>query len=410
MADKNLNKHSHIDADGEQEMYLELERSLGKKNKIVDTAIISLFFAFIFIFGTLFWVFPDKELSEEENRSLQTFPSFTWGKLIDGTFTEEFASYMADQFPARNFFVGIKSSFERALLKGENNGVMIGEDGYLIKRFDSIDEKILENNLSCIKTFKDNAEAAGHEVTVAFAGRTCDTAINKMPKVYGSEMSDVTWSLLHDLCTDIELSYVDLMTPLRDRMEKGEYVYYKTDHHWTSLGALYAYNEIAVKASFPLYDPEEFETECASDSFYGTTQSSSGINSAEPDVLEFFRYDGDTDLVCEIPNGDTFEGLYKRESLETKDKYSAFIGGNAARVNVYSKTEEREKLLIVKDSFAHSTAPFFAREYDLVIIDLRYFSGSLLTLMEEENIDKALLLYNMETLSSEAGFRLFKIK
>ncbi len=407
---KKTNNHSHINADEEQKKLLELEYGLAEKNKGVDTALISLFFAFIFIFGALFWILPDRETSEEENRSLQNFPSFTWERLIDGTFTEEFGTYMADQFPARNFFVGMKASFESALFKGQNNGVMTASDGYLITRYDSVDEEILKNNIECIDVFKTNAEEKGYTVTVAFAGRTCDTAASKANGIYGSEMSDKTWNTLFEICKEKELSYVDLMNPLRNKVENGEYVYYKTDHHWTTLGALYAYNEIAVKTDLPVYDKEEFDTETATEEFYGTTHSSSGIKWAKPDVIEFFRYDGDCDLVCEIPGADSFNGLYKREKLDTKDKYAAFIGGNAARVNVYSQTEEREKLLIVKDSFAHSMAPFLAREYDLVIIDLRYFSGSLLRLMEEENIEKAVLIYNMDTLSNEAGFRLFKSK
>ena len=407
---KNTNNRKLINADDEQKTYLDLEHSLSEKTRSLDTALISVFFAFIFIFGALFWILPDKEASEDENRSLQKFPAFTWEKLVDGTFTEEFGSYMADQFPARNLFVGIKAAWETVLLKGENNGVMMGDDGYLITRFDSVDEDILRNNIDCISTFITNAEAEGYEVTVAFAGRTMDVMHSKTKDVYGSDMSDRTWQTLNNICSEYRLSYVDLMTPLRHRANEGEHVCYKTDHHWTTLGALYAYNEIAVKADLPLYSPEEFEIETVSEEFYGTTWSSSGIRWADPDVLEFFRYDGDEDLVCEIPEVETFDGLYKREKLATKDKYSAFIGGNAARVNVYDKTEEREKLLIVKDSFAHSAAPFFAREYDLVIIDLRYFSGSLTKLMEEENIEKAVLLYNMDTLSSEAGFRLFKMK
>lgn len=398
------------DPDSLQRKYLELEYSLAQRNKGVNLSLISFFFAFIFVFAALFWILPDRELSEEENRALQGFPEFTWERLVQGTFTEEFGSYMADQFPARSFFVGLKAASETALLKGQNNGVMLGSDGYLVTRFDSVDEDILENNIDCISTFKQAAEQAGHQVTVAFAGRTVDTAVSKISSVYGSEMSERTWAALGEMCSERELVWCDLAEPLRARMDSGEYVYYKTDHHWTTLGALYAYNEIAVKADLPLYSPDEFEREIASEEFFGTTWSSAGVKWAKPDTLEFFRYEGDDALVCQVEGGEGFEGLYKRDALETKDKYSSFIGGNAARVNVYSTEEEREKLLIVKDSFAHSTVPFFAREYDLVIIDLRYYTGSLLSLMEQESIEKAILLYNMDTLSNESGFRIFKMK
>lgn len=408
--ENNKNKPSLINADKEQQELLELESRLAPENKGSNLAVVSIFFAFIFVFAVLFWVLPDRETSPEENRSLQSFPQFTWEKLLDGSFTEEFGEYMADQFPARNFFVGIKAAAETALLKGENNGVMRGSDGYLITRYDSVDTETLENNIDCISGFLRSAEEKNFDVTVAFAGRTCDVAASETKEIYGSEMSDKTWETLSQMSVEKNVPFCNLMLPLRDRMEKGEYVYYKTDHHWTTLGALYAYNEIAVKADLPYYDKEEFESETVSEEFYGTTWSKAGIKWAKPDVMEYFRYDGDEDLVTVIQNGEEFEGVYKREHLETKDKYASFIGGNNARTDVTDGTGEREKLLIVKDSFAHSTIPFFARSYDLVIIDLRYYSSSVIRLMEEEGIEKAILLYNMETLSNESGFRIFKMK
>ena len=90
------------------------------------------------------------------------------------------------------------------------------------------------------------------------------------------------------------------------------------------------------------------------------------------------------------------------------DKYSVFIGGNSALVTLEAPGENREKILIVKDSFAHSAAPIIAKNYDLVIADLRYYSSSLWELCESEDIKKVILIYNMDTLSEESGFRMFK--
>ncbi len=409
MENKNKSR-SLINANAEQAELLELERRLAPESKGSNLAVISVFFSFIFVFASLFWILPDRETSPEENRSLQQLPSFTWEKLLDGSLTEEFGEYMADQFPLRNFFVGTKAAAESMLFKGENNGVMKGADGYLITRYDSIDEEILENNLDSVSIFLENAKEKDFDVTVAFAGRTCDVAVSKVKRLYGSEMSDKTWETLSEICREKNIDFCNLMLPLRERMNEGEYVYYKTDHHWTTLGALYAYNEIAVKADLPYYDKEEFEVETVSEEFYGTTWSKAGIKWAKPDVMEYFRYDGDEALTTSIQNGEEFDTVYKRELLETKDKYSSFIGGNNARTDVTDGTGEREKLLIVKDSFSHSMVPFLARDFDLVIIDLRYYSSSLIKLMEEEGIEKAVLLYNMETLSSESGFRIFKMK
>ena len=98
------------------------------------------------------------------------------------------------------------------------------------------------------------------------------------------------------------------------------------------------------------------------------------------------------------------KGFYVEKFLSEKDKYAAFIGGNFGLTKITKDTdEERETLLVVKDSFSHSLVPFLSRHYDLVLVDLRYYSKSMIKLAEENEIDKVLLLYNMETLT-EAGY------
>ena len=402
------NKHSHINADEEQKELLDLQRSFDKTDRPISITLCALFFAFIFVFAVLFWAVPDKTASEKENRSLTTAPKFSFSALADGTYTSEFADYMADQFPFRNFFIGLKAASERVLLKGQNNGVIIADDGYLVTRYDTVDEETLRTNISCIAEFMKKAPEKGVSVTFAAAGRTMDVACSKVSSVYGSDASDKTWALFDEICKENGVEYTDLKTPLKEHFENGEYVYYRTDHHWTSLGAYYALCEIAKDASLEVSDINDFERECVSEDFYGTTWSSAGINSGVPDSIELFRFDSDERIVRRVSGSDEALPLYEMSSLETKDKYSVFIGGNSALVTLEAPGENREKILIVKDSFAHSAAPILAKNYDLVIADLRYYSSSLWELCESEDIKKVILIYNMDTLSEESGFRMFK--
>ena len=99
--------------------------------------ITAVFFALFFIvFALLFVLLPDREFSEEENRSLTLFPEFTWERLADGSFSSDINEYFADQFPARDLFVGVKGLAETLMLRGENNGVLYGKDGQLaVRRF-----------------------------------------------------------------------------------------------------------------------------------------------------------------------------------------------------------------------------------------------------------------------------------
>ena len=395
-------KHSHIDADEEQRRYLEIEKKYAKENRALNITLTAAFFAFIYIFAVLFWILPDRDVSKDENRPLASAPKFTLEALVDGEYTSDFATYMADQFPARGFFVGLKALSERVLLKGENNGVIFGKNGYLIKRFDSVDNEILKKNITNISEFAKAEKESGVNVTIAVAGREADVAASVIPSAYGTDSSDRTWDEIAKDFAACETEFTDLRLTLREHFDAGEYVYYKTDHHWTSYGAYLAYREIADGVGIVPADIEEFRRETVSEEFYGTTWSSAGARWIEPDSMEFFRYDGDDDLVTD--RGDEeFDGLYKTSWLADKDKYSAFLGGNASRIDVTSKDGGRERLLVVKDSFFHSMAPYFAKDADLIIIDLRYYTGSVSELCRKEGIDRVLVLLNVETLSDESG-------
>ena len=98
------------------------------KNKI-NLITVCLFAALLFGFSIAFFILPDNSFSEQENRSLRTLPSFSLEKLADGSFGEEINDYFADQFPLRDALVGLKGISEITLAKGENNGVLLGEDG-----------------------------------------------------------------------------------------------------------------------------------------------------------------------------------------------------------------------------------------------------------------------------------------
>ena len=102
-------------------------------------------------------------------------------------------------------------------------------------------------------------------------------------------------------------------------------------------------------------------------------------------------------------DGGRLPSLYDTSYLQKKDKYSAFLGGNKALVRVTWNDTPRETLLIVKDSYAHSLAPFLARHFDLLLVDLRYFDGSVSELIEQEGVKKVLFLYNVANLCDDTS-------
>ncbi|MBE6564906.1 MAG: hypothetical protein E7655_06515 [Ruminococcaceae bacterium] len=429
--------------------YLALQRRLSGSTRRLDVILIAVFLAFIVGFSAFVFLLPDKEFSEQENRYLQTFPSASsdfhgnlWerimaGKFLDrffaGKFTEEISDYLSDQFPLRDSFVGLKAGSEIALLKGENNDVLLGKDGYIIKRSDFPNADSLQKNIAALKDFSSAERAKGVEVTTALAGRSIDVLESKLPALFDPTGNRFILGKLESAMG--EEPYIDLLLPLKEKADAGEEVYYRTDHHWTTLGAYYAYCEIAPALGIEPFALDSFKRVVASDAFYGTTWSSAGMKWVAPDELHFFRYEGDelftvTEMeinkafieaqkkaengeVSDVPlesipylsekaNG-ALPSLYDTSYLQKKDKYSAFLGGNKALVRVTWNDTPRETLVIVKDSYAHSLAPFLARHFDLLLVDLRYYTGSVSELIEQEDVKKLLFLYNVANLCDDTS-------
>ena len=403
-----------------------LEMALAPKTKRADRALIALFLAFLVIFGVLLFALPKKTFSEQENRDLQQFPALsspssgsfferiTEGKFLDkyfsGDFAAKFADFCADQFPGRDFFIGVKSTAELALGKGENNGVLLGKNGYLITRMEDSGEKYVGTNAKAVKAFAARMAEENVPVTLAAAGRTADIMKSVTPALYDTSVPDAPWEILTDAMAEPSenLSFLDLRPTLSTHAEAGEDVMYRTDHHWTTYGAYLAYCEILRSWGMEPMPLEFFTRETASEEFYGTAWRTAGIKWVDPDPIEFFRFEGDGDYTLTIVGSDkTFAGFYDRSYLDVTDKYSAFLSGNQAYETIRKNGgEAREKLMLIKDSFGHSLAPFLAYHFDLEIVDLRYYKQPVSALVKDTGCSRVLILYNMASLTDTANLSL----
>lgn len=408
MTDKKTQKIPACDAEAARLLAIQLQS--GNHRKAGDLLLTALFLGAIFVFAILFWLLPDKAMSERENRTLAQAPKVTVERILDGKFTADIAEYMADQFPARDFFVTLKAAAETALGRGGNNGVLFGTDETLVTREDLPSLDNMKTNLSAIAAFSAYCDSVGVPVTTAITGRNADVLDHTLPAYYGSAYSDRLWTNLQTEADAAGAALLNLRDPLRARAQAGEYVYYRTDHHWTTLGAYYGYAEIAEAMGLTPAPLSDFDRRTVSLTFYGTTWSTAGASWINPDTMEFFRFEGDETYVTSVldtGNERNFVGFYDLDYLAKKDKYSAFIGGNNALVTVTKDGgEDRDTLLLFKDSFAHAAVPFLAQHYDLIIVDLRYYKQAPVTLIDEYGIDAVLFLYNVDSLTASASQRL----
>ncbi len=378
-----------------------IDMNTEKKSASVSNVIfLALCAIIIFGFGSAIFILPQQQISEEENRSLAGFPSFSFEELADGSFTSDISDFYADQFPLRNSFVAFKAICELSLLKQENNDVIIGSNGYLIPRLEYSDTALekFNTNLDALTELQQSAQL---DLNIYIAPRSVDVNTSYLPATFDGSRSAAVWDILNSK----NISYADGRYTLRDHACGGEYVWYKTDHHWTTLGAYYAYRDISHLLSYTPSSSDLFSAEKVSDSFLGTAYSSSGIRWASPDTLEYFRFDGDESFKTEIYSSSmkllsSFDGFYDRSYLDTKDKYSSFLSSNNAVTKVYDNSSDKPCLLVIKDSFANSVVPFLAQHYDLIILDMREYQSTISDFVSKNNVDDILILCGIDTLTS----------
>ncbi len=354
--------------------------------------------------------------SDEKKAELRS--KVTYEKYFK-VFSDDVSDYYSDQFPFRDQLRVIKAATEIAMLKQENNDVLFA-GGYLIKKNTLADGKTVDDAL---ETIDSNLKFIGGmqkflpenvKCLTAVAGRTVDIAVSKIPAIfpYSSTGAELYWQTYNEKAKEYGINTVELKDVLKAKFDEGEYVYYKTDHHWTSLGAYYAYCEIEKALGNTPLALDKFERETFSRDFIGTTYAKAGAALGGADTIEFFRYEGDTGYVTEIKDdGTKLTAFYNYDYRDDNDKYSAFLGsnnksngGNNAVTLVTKQTDEpRKKMIVLKDSFGHSLVPFLATDYDLIVLDMRYYNGDMSEFLSDPDLSAILVIYNMETFSNNDG-------
>ena len=179
---------------------------------------------------------------------------------------------------------------------------------------------------------------------------------------------------------------------------REEPIFYRTDHHWTTLGAFYGANALLETLGKEPLAREDFVPETASTDFYGTLYSTSGIHWLPADTLEFWVPEEGLSVTSWRRGTAEPSPLYERSWLEKKDKYSAFLGGNQPLCVIRNENlPEGEKLLLIRDSYADALAPFLARRYaEVHLLDLRYYRSAPAQYAAEKGIGEICVLYSVQ--------------
>ncbi len=363
--------------------------------KRADKCIALLFAAFLAVFFALNLFLPDRDFSEKENRYLQTFPAFSLPRLFGGQFTSQAESWCADQFVGRDRWISLKARCELLLGKKENNGVFLCEGERLLEPFAAPDSTALERRISAVNAFTENA---GVPVTLALIPSPGEIYGYLLP--YGAQ-KDRQQDTIENIYAAVESDTADLLSPLN--AHRDEYIYYRTDHHWTSLGAYYAGRALADSLGFTPHDREYYHPRTVSEDFLGTAYSSSGFFWVGPDSMEAFTEEAPELRVTRYDGEKTEESsLYVPKMLESKDKYRYFLGGNSPRVVIDTGSEGLPSLLLIRDSYADALVPFLTEHYSSIhLLDLRYYLDPVSEYVRENGIDRVLILYSVDDFCTE---------
>ena len=382
------------------------------RTRAIDCVFLVLLALFLIGFGAAIFILPQESFSEQENRALQTMPELSIRALTDNEFSADIADFYADQFPGRAAFVGLKTLSEMSLLRFENNGVLIGKSGYLIKRLEYGEDgyENIRANTEAVADFRRIMAEREIPVTLAIAPRGVDVLTAYLPDYYDTARADAAWEITMEAAAEAGISPVIFTEELRMSAEIGTEVWFRTDHHWTPRGAYLAYCLLGKTLGYTPLPFDSLTAETLDAPFYGTTYSSAGMAWARADELTFYHIPNEERFLCEIVDtGKSFEGFYDRSYLEGKDKYGALIGGNNGRVRI-TDTENPDKptLLLIKDSFAHAAVPYLAEHFQLEILDLRYWRGSTSELAVEIGADQVLILTGLDSLATAKTYELLK--
>ena len=366
--------------------------------------ITALFCAFIGVFLVANAVSPDRTFSEVENRNLEQLPAvdfgtpeklFRDGNFFNGQFMRDFETYTTDQFIGRDAWVDLKARTERALGKKENNNVYFADNDTLITRFDQPAADRVTENLNYVNRFVENVD-----IPVVFSLIPTQACIwaDRLPE--GAPNASQTDLMAQAQEAVTGATWADVYTPLMEH--KDEDIFYRTDHHWTSLGAYYGYTGLASALGYTPVPLSEYTPTVRSTEFYGTVFSSSGVRWVKPDTITTYVPDDGITVVSHTydNSGNPVEeqrALYVESFLSVKDKYSMFLGGNQS-LGVVTNTNNPDgpKLLIIRDSYADSLVPFLTAHYsEIHLIDPRYYHLSVKDYVEQNGIDQALVLYSV---------------
>ncbi len=413
---------------------------MDKKNHLSFLNIF-IFLALIYVFTILNLLAPkDKTISEVENRTLAKKPVYSLDNLLSGKYFRDFEDFFADHFFDREKLVKVSKNISSLKgIKREEEVVLVGFDGQNVGgNQDTEDEgenlegdnvvastkgNLLILNDTVMELFKFNQEKAKLYADMV---NTASEKFGKNVKVYSllapiqieflknekyKNLSDSQIDAMKFVNDNFSSSIisVDAYTPIKEHSD--EYVYYRTDHHWTALGAYYGYTGFAKAAGLEAVALDKYKNNEARDylGYISTVNPSETVNK-NPDTVVFYIPPVKTDMKVFYYDKETGEKKsYKGDVINKKytmldQKYGVFLGGDSALSVIKTDVKTDKKIMVIKDSYGNAFVPFLTPHYsEVYVVDPRHYKESIVDLVKENEIGEVMFLNYILTTSFD-GF------
>lgn len=379
-----------------------------KKVRIIITIV---FIGFFVLISGVSLIIKDREFSPNENRYLAEVPELSWDNIMSGKFQDGLEDYLRDQVCFRDGWITVKTGIQKACGDTDIGGAYVGKDGYDFEKItpEDVDEKQVDRNIKAVEDFFMTASETIDKQKLSFllvptSGLVMQEKLPKNARLFDQvKYIDQVQKAMKDY------NFVDVRDTLMDHND--EYIYYKTDHHWTSAGACLAYDAWSERTGGEVEKEDGLAKNVVSDKFRGSLYSK--ILDADSAYDEIWTYGlqkdeafGSKDCTVTIDEKQQLDSIYDDEKLQEKDKYAYFLGGNYGQVHIQNqKAASKAKgknILIIKDSFANSFVPFVTQDYEnIYMVDLRYYNGDMKAYLQEHEITDVLVLYNVSNFISD---------
>ena len=334
---------------------------------------------------------PDQKTSATEQRTLQTFPKFNVEDALSGEYNNQIDDWFSDQFMGRNFLIHLKYLVQKSLGVKKIDDVYLAKDS-LIQDTAKMNQENVKKNIDAI-----NAYFQRNQVNTMFllAPNAVSMNADQLPSHAFIESQNAQMDEIFKALSP-SIAKIDVRDTLKKH--RDEYLYYKTDHHWTSLASYYAMSEIAAYMEFDLPKISQYTKYPVTHDFKGTLAKKAGS----------ILYADDIDIYVPKKNPDyvvTYEAdqkksrtIYRSDSLDTADPYTVFLGGNQSLIQIDIDNESDHHLLLFKDSYANSLIPFLIPYFrTITVVDPRYYTENIDRVMTSQLITDVMYVYNSNT-------------